>query len=55
MVALVETWESSIGERFPKPGRSWMLANDPISLDSLPGNAEAADFGLVSLSISALE
>ena len=25
MVAFVETWESSIGEKFPEPGRTWML------------------------------
>jgi pimeloyl-ACP methyl ester carboxylesterase len=35
MVALVETWESSIGERFPEPGRRWMLENDPLALDAL--------------------
>jgi pimeloyl-ACP methyl ester carboxylesterase len=34
MVAFVESWETSIGERFPEPGRSWMLANDPIALDA---------------------
>lgn len=35
MVALVETWESSIGARFPEPGRTWMLENDPLALDAL--------------------
>ena len=35
MVALVETWESSIGERFPEPGRTWMLENDPLALDAM--------------------
>jgi pimeloyl-ACP methyl ester carboxylesterase len=34
MVAFVETWESSIGERFPEPGRTWMLDNDPLALDA---------------------
>jgi len=34
MVALVETWESSIGERFPEPARTWMLENDPLALDA---------------------
>jgi pimeloyl-ACP methyl ester carboxylesterase len=34
MEALVETWEESIGERFPEPGRSWMLENDPLLLDA---------------------
>ncbi|HEX6207263.1 MAG TPA: alpha/beta fold hydrolase [Actinomycetota bacterium] len=34
MVAFVETWESSIGERFPEPARSWMLENDPLALDA---------------------
>jgi pimeloyl-ACP methyl ester carboxylesterase len=34
MVAFVETWESSIGERFPEPGRTWMLENDPLALDA---------------------
>jgi pimeloyl-ACP methyl ester carboxylesterase len=34
MSALVETWESSIGERFPEPGRTWMLENDPLALDA---------------------
>jgi pimeloyl-ACP methyl ester carboxylesterase len=34
MVAFVETWESSIGERFPEPGRTWMLENDPFALDA---------------------
>jgi pimeloyl-ACP methyl ester carboxylesterase len=35
MAALVETWESSIGERFPEPGRTWMLENDPLALDAM--------------------
>ena len=35
MVGLVETWESSIGERFPEPGRTWMLENDPLALDAM--------------------
>ena len=34
MDALVESWESSIGERFPEPGRTWMLDNDPLALDA---------------------
>lgn len=34
MVAFVETWESSIGEKFPEPGRTWMLENDPLALDA---------------------
>jgi pimeloyl-ACP methyl ester carboxylesterase len=32
MVAMVESWESSIGERFPEPARTWMLENDPHAL-----------------------
>ena len=35
MNAFVENWESSIGEQFPEPGRTWMLKNDPIALDAL--------------------
>jgi pimeloyl-ACP methyl ester carboxylesterase len=34
MDALVEMWEKSIGERFPEPGRTWMLDNDPLALDA---------------------
>lgn len=34
MEAFVESWESSIGERFPEPGRSWMLENDPLALEA---------------------
>jgi pimeloyl-ACP methyl ester carboxylesterase len=34
MDALVETWEGSIGERFPEPARTWMLDNDPLALDA---------------------
>lgn len=34
MVAFVETWESSIGERFPEPARTWMLQNDALALDA---------------------
>ena len=34
MEALVESWETSIGERFPEPGRTWMLDNDPLALDA---------------------
>jgi pimeloyl-ACP methyl ester carboxylesterase len=34
MVAFVETWEASIGEKFPEPGRAWMLENDPLALDA---------------------
>jgi pimeloyl-ACP methyl ester carboxylesterase len=30
--AFVETWEASIGDRFPEPGRTWMLENDPLAL-----------------------
>lgn len=33
MDAMVESWEASIGERFPEPARSWMLDNDPLALD----------------------
>ena len=33
--ALVETWESFIGERFPEPARTWMLENDPLALDAM--------------------
>jgi pimeloyl-ACP methyl ester carboxylesterase len=32
--ALVESWERSIGDRFPEPGRTWMLDNDPLALDA---------------------
>jgi pimeloyl-ACP methyl ester carboxylesterase len=32
ILAFVESWESAIGERFPEPGRTWMLDNDPIAL-----------------------
>lgn len=32
MEAFVETWEAAIGERFPEPGRSWILDNDPLAL-----------------------
>jgi pimeloyl-ACP methyl ester carboxylesterase len=34
MEALVENWEASIGKRFPEPGRSLMMDNDPIALDA---------------------
>jgi pimeloyl-ACP methyl ester carboxylesterase len=34
MIAFVEHWESSIGERFPEPARTWMLQNDPRALDA---------------------
>ena len=34
MPAMVEAWESAIGERFPEPGRTWMLDNDPLALDA---------------------
>jgi pimeloyl-ACP methyl ester carboxylesterase len=34
MPAFVETWETSLGERFPEPGRSWMLENDPLALEA---------------------
>lgn len=34
MSAFVETWESSIGERFPEPERSWILENDPLALEA---------------------
>ena len=33
--AFVETWEASIGERFPEPSRTWMLQNDPIALRAM--------------------
>ena len=32
--ALVETWESSVGERFPEPMRGWMSENDPAALEA---------------------
>ena len=32
MDAFVETWEAAIGDRFPEPGRTWLLDNDPIAL-----------------------
>ena len=32
--AMVETWEEAIGDRFPEPGRSWMLENDPLALEA---------------------
>ncbi len=35
MVAFVETWESSVGVRFPEPGRTWMLENDPNALAAM--------------------
>lgn len=34
IVAFVETWEAAIGERFPEPARTWMLANDPLALEA---------------------
>jgi pimeloyl-ACP methyl ester carboxylesterase len=34
MAAFVDTWEASIGERFPEPERSWVLANDPLALEA---------------------
>jgi pimeloyl-ACP methyl ester carboxylesterase len=34
MTAFVEEWEAAIGERFPEPGRSWMLENDPLALEA---------------------
>ncbi|MGH8959522.1 MAG: alpha/beta fold hydrolase [Acidimicrobiia bacterium] len=34
MLAFVESWESVIGDRFPEPGRTWMLDNDPLALDA---------------------
>jgi pimeloyl-ACP methyl ester carboxylesterase len=34
MPAMLETWESSIDERFPEPARTWMLDNDPVALDA---------------------
>jgi pimeloyl-ACP methyl ester carboxylesterase len=43
MVALVETWESSIGGRFPEPARTWMLENDPLALDALLRSSLAED------------
>jgi pimeloyl-ACP methyl ester carboxylesterase len=32
--AFVESWESSIGERFPEPGRSMIFDNDPLAIDA---------------------
>jgi pimeloyl-ACP methyl ester carboxylesterase len=34
MEAFVEAWESSLGERFPEPDRTWMRQNDPLALDA---------------------
>ncbi|HZB79003.1 MAG TPA: alpha/beta hydrolase [Actinomycetota bacterium] len=34
ILALVESWETSIGEGFPEPARTWMLDNDPLALDA---------------------
>lgn len=34
MDALLDSWEASIGERFPEPARTWMLDNDPVALDA---------------------
>ena len=34
MAAFVETWEAAIGQRFPEPGRTWALDNDPLALDA---------------------
>lgn len=34
MEAMVESWERSIGQRFPEPARTWMLDNDPLALDA---------------------
>lgn len=34
MAAFVDAWESSIGEKFPEPERTWMLENDPLALDA---------------------
>jgi pimeloyl-ACP methyl ester carboxylesterase len=33
--AFVDTWEASIGERFPEPSRTWMLQNDPLALAAM--------------------
>lgn len=41
MTAFVETWESSIGERFSEPERSWILENDPFALDAALGSIRA--------------
>jgi len=43
IAALVETWESSIGETFPEPARTWMLQNDPMALDALFWSSVAED------------
>ncbi len=34
MAAFAETWEAAIGQRFPEPGRTWMLDNDPLALEA---------------------
>jgi pimeloyl-ACP methyl ester carboxylesterase len=34
MDALLDSWEASIGERFPEPARTWMLDNDPVALEA---------------------
>jgi pimeloyl-ACP methyl ester carboxylesterase len=51
MEALVATWEEAIGERFPEPGRSWMLDNDPVALDA--EFRSAALEGPISLNLAA--
>jgi pimeloyl-ACP methyl ester carboxylesterase len=34
MEAMVETWESKIGDRFPEPIRSWLLESDFRAIDA---------------------
>jgi pimeloyl-ACP methyl ester carboxylesterase len=34
MEAFVDAWERAIGQRFPEPERSWVLANDLLALDA---------------------
>ena len=33
--AFVDSWEASIGERFPEPSRTWILRHDPIALHAM--------------------
>jgi pimeloyl-ACP methyl ester carboxylesterase len=37
--AFVEKWEEAIGARFPEPGRTWMLENDPRALQAAISSA----------------
>jgi pimeloyl-ACP methyl ester carboxylesterase len=35
IVSFVESWEASLGERFPEPIRTWMLENDAAALEAM--------------------